>query len=256
METGKITQDTYPYETIDLPSGGKFYPETSPLRSGRIDIYFMTAKHEDILTSTNLIKKGVVLDRVIDSLIATKGVRSNDLLVGDLNAVMVAARILGYGKDYPITIECPKCGSEVEQTVDLSTLEPLNDVDALSGEDVTITLPLSKAEVVLRFLTRGDEIEIEKEVTSLKKINSGISGEVTARLRGMIKSVNGDTSKATIWKFVENMLVKDSKYLRDQYALHIPDINFNIEVECECEYSNKKARLPIGTDFFWPNTSI
>ena len=98
---------TFPTELIDLPSGGKFYPEGHPLREGKVELKYMTAKEEDILTSTNLIQKGVVLDKLMDSLIVTKGVTHEDFLLGDLNAVMVAARILGYGKDYPVNVTCP-----------------------------------------------------------------------------------------------------------------------------------------------------
>jgi hypothetical protein len=249
------TESTFPYETIELPSKGVFYPEHSPLRSGTIDLYLMTAKHEDILTSPNLIQKGVVLDRLIDALIATKGVKASDLLIGDLNAVMVAARILGYGKDYQVTLECPSCGSEVEETVNLSELETDNIPTTDTTSKFTIVLPLSKAEVTLKLLTRGDELNIEKEVKSLKKINSEVDSESTTRLKNMIVSVNGDTSKTTIWKFVDSLLVRDARYLREQYKSRIPDVNFNVTVNCTCGTS-EKARLPIGVNFFWPDARV
>jgi hypothetical protein len=257
METQQVTQQIYPTEMIDLPSKGLFYPEDSPLRSGQIEIKYMTAKEEDILTSTNLIQKGIVLDKLLDSLIVTKGVKSSDLLVGDLNAVMVAARILGYGKDYPITISCPSCGQMVEQTADLTELATVNEPAEISDNEFTIVLPMSGAEVTLKLLTRADELAIEKEVQALKKTSSEISGEGTARLRGMIKSVNGDEKAGTIWTFVENLLVRDSRYLREQYRERIPDVDFNIEVDCTCgNSSDKKVRLPIGPDFFWPDASV
>jgi hypothetical protein len=257
MEEQKVTQQIYPSETIDLPSKGIFYPADSPLRSGQIEIYYMTAKHEDILTSTNLIQKGVVLDRLLDSLIATKGVKSADLLVGDLNAVMVAARILGYGKDYPITIDCPSCGEPIEQVADLTELATINEPNENDLSQFTIVLPISKAEVTLRLLTRSDELAIEKEVKSLKKASGEISGEGTARLRRIIKAVNGDEKPAVIWNFVENMLVRDARFLRDQYKEKIPDVDFDIDIDCSCgEVSDKKVRLPIGTDFFWPDTRV
>jgi len=257
MEEQKVTQQTYPTEVIDLPSKGLFYSEDSPLRSGQIEVKYMTAKEEDILTSSNLIRKGIVLDKLMDSLIATKGVKSQDLLVGDLNAVMVAARILGYGKDYKVSFPCPACGKEVTQVVDLTTLDTANEPSESGDRNITIVLPVSKAEVVLKLLTRADELAIEKELESLKKANLGVEGETTARLRAMIQSVNGDTSKTAIWSFVENMLVRDSRYLREQYRIHNPDVDFNIEVDCDCDSSSDKtARLPIGTDFFWPDARI
>ena len=72
----KTQQETpkFPSEVIDLPSEGKIYPEDSPLRDGKVEIKYMTAREEDILTSQNLIKKGIVIDRLLDSLILTPGI--------------------------------------------------------------------------------------------------------------------------------------------------------------------------------------
>lgn len=248
-------QVTFPTETIDLPSNGIFYPEGSPLRTGQIDLYYMTAKHEDILTSPNLIQKGVVLDRFIDAIIATKGVKANDLLIGDLNAVMVAARILGYGKDYEVSLECPSCGKITEQNVNLAELDTVNEPQDGNTPEFKIVLPLSKAEVVVKLLTRGDELAIEKEVKSLKKINSEVEADATTRLKTMIVSVNNDTSKTAIWNFVDNMLVRDARYLREKYRSMVPDINFNISLDCTCGTTDT-ARLPIGANFFWPDSGV
>jgi hypothetical protein len=253
-EVNEITS-VFPAETIELPSRGVFYPEDSPLRSGTIDLYLMTAKHEDILTSQNLIQKGVVLDRLIDALIATKGVKAADLYLGDLNAVMVAARILGYGKDYEVSLECPSCNSTVEQVVNLSELETENSPETTESSEFTLVLPLSKAEVTLKLLTRGDELAIDTELKALKKINADVESESTSRLKAMIKSVNGDTSKAKIWAFVDNLLVKDARYLREQYRTKVPDINFNVSVDCDCGAA-QKVRLPIGVNFFWPDARV
>lgn len=256
MQEQSVTEiNTFPTETIELPSKGIFYPEHSPLRSGTIEVHYMTAKHEDILTSPNLIQKGVVLDKFIDAIIATKGVTSADLLIGDLNAVMVAARILGYGKDYEISVECPACGKIVDQNVNLSELETENVPTESAKSTFTIVLPLSKAEVALKLLTRNDEFAIEKEVKAMKKVNSEIETESTTRLKYIIQSVNGDTSKTKIWSFVDNMLIRDVRYLRQQYKSMIPDINFNVPVECSCG-AERTVRLPMGSNFFWPDSRV
>ena len=255
MQEQTVTNESlYPTEVIDLPSKGVFYPENSPLRSGQVELKYMTAKEEDILTSTNLIQKGIVLDRLMDSLIVTKGVKSSDLLIGDLNAVMVASRILGYGKDYQITVTCPNCGEKVEEAVDLTTLTMENEPEGNKLPTMELVLPVSKATVKLKLLTRADELAIDKETTALKKANLGTESETTSRLRAMIQSVNGDTNKAAIWKFVDNMLVKDSRYLREQYKSFIPDVNFDVNVSCTCTSDPVTVRLPIGTDFFWPKS--
>jgi hypothetical protein len=165
---------------------------------------------------------------------------------------------LGYGKDYEITVGCPSCGNSVDQVVDLTELKTQNEPTETSSREFTVILPVSKAEVTLRLLTRGDEIAIEKESKALKKANGDVDSDATARLRAMIKSVNGDSSTATIWSFVENMLVRDARYLREQYKDRIPDVDFNFTVDCECgaEDSQKTLRLPIGASFFWPDARL
>lgn len=245
----------FPTETVDLPSKGAFYPEGSPLRSGQIEIHYMTAKHEDILTSPNLIQKGVVLDRLMDALIATKGVKSADLLLGDLNAVMVAARILGYGKDYPVSLGCPSCGKDVEQVVNLAELEMENEPTGNTLPEFKVVLPVSKKEVTLKLLTRGDEMRIEKEVQSLKKVSGDVDTETTTRLKSIIVAIDGDSTPSKIWSEVDNMLVRDARYLREKYRSMIPDVNFNVTVDCVCG-ADKTTRLPIGADFFWPDARV
>jgi hypothetical protein len=247
--------DVFPTETIDLPSKGVFYPEDSPLRSGQIELRYMTAKHEDILTSQNLIQKGVVLDRLIDALIATKGVKAADLFLGDLNAVMIAARILGYGKDYQISLNCPACGQAVDQTVNLSELETTNEPENGKLPQFKLILPVSKQEITLRLLSRGDELRIEKDMKSLKKVNGDVESETTTRLKSIITSVNGDSTTSTVWSVVDNMLVKDARYLREKYREMVPDVNFDVEVDCTCG-ANQTARFPIGADFFWPDARV
>lgn len=245
----------YPSEVVDLPSKGFFYPEGSPLRSGKVDVKYMTAKEEDILTSTNLIQKGVVLDKLMDSLILTKGVKSSDLLLGDLNAVMVAARILGYGKDYTVGVQCPSCNRLVEQKVDLTQLQTQNEPQPGDSAEFTIVLPISKAELTLKFLTRGDEFKIEKEIKALKKVDNDLDYETTTRLKTIVTAVNGERSQTKIWTFVDNMLVRDARYLREEYRTKMPDVDFNIPLDCVCG-TTEKARMPVGPDFFWPDARV
>ena len=92
----------FPTEMVELPSKGYFYSEGHPLSSGRVEIKYMTAREEDILTSQNLIKQGTVIDKLLEALVVDKSIKMDDMLIGDKNAIMVAARILGYGKNYDI----------------------------------------------------------------------------------------------------------------------------------------------------------
>ena len=242
----------FPTETIDLPSGGKLYPKESPVSSGKIELKYMTAKEEDILTSQNLIKKGMVIETLLNSLIVTKGVKIQDLFIGDKNAVMVAARILAYGGDYNVEIVHPNTGEKVQQTFDLTSCqfrELPNDID-YSKNEFNLTLPISKVELTFKLLIGKDEGTIDKELDSLKKI--GQSAEVTTRLKHVITSVNGDDSKSTISNFVDNMLSKESLILRDEVTRINPDINLTQEIELEGETT--EVDIPMTVEFFWPKT--
>lgn len=247
-----MAEYNFPTETIDLPSGGKFYPEGSPLRGGKIDVKYMTAKEEDILTSTNLIQKGVVIDKLMESLIVTKGVKPDDLLVGDLNAVMVAARILGYGKDYPIQLLCSSCGKKVDHVVDLSKLDMVTpESDSANGEH-TFVLPTGIS-ITFKLLTRGDEKNIQAEVESLKKINGAIEGDTSTRLKYIITSVNGNRDKKSIREFADAMILRDIRALREQMKKVSPDVDFNLNITCSQCDTTTAARMPIGATFFWPD---
>jgi len=249
----------FPTEVIDLPSKGTLYPQGHPLKSGQIELKYMTAKEEDILTSSNLIQKGIVLDKLFESLIVTPNVKVNDILAGDLNAIMVASRILGYGKDYNAEVECPDCGLEQEATCDLTLLEETegaSDIERTDSGDFVVTLPASKKKVVFGMLTRGKELDMQKEVEALKKLNKAFNKETTTFLRYIVKSVDGDTDRSKVSEFVENMLVKDSKFLREEYKRAMPNVKFEFELTCEGCGDSSTMRLPIGTKFFWPDSGV
>ncbi len=247
-----MSEFSFPVETIELPSGGKFYPEGSPLRSGKIDVKYMTAKEEDILTSTNLIQKGVVIDKLMESLIVTKGVKPDDLLLGDLNAVMVAARILAYGKDYPIELTCGSCDKKYKYTVDLSQLTTITpEVEPVDGE-FEATLPTG-VKVTFKLLTRRDEKAMKGELEALKKMNSSVEPEITTRLKYVITSVNGNRDVRTIREFAESMIVRDSRALRDEMKKVAPDVDFEIRASCSHCDTTVSVRMPFGVTFFWPD---
>jgi len=250
-----MSEYKFPTETIDLPSGGNLYPENSPLRSGKVDVYYMTAKHEDILTSTNLIQKGVVIDKLMESLIATPGVTPNDLLIGDLNAVMVAARILAYGKDYPIQVACNSCKAKFDHTVNLAALDMIQPEVQETSNEYEFVLPTG-VKVTFKLLTRGDEKAIEQEVTSLKKFNNSVSADASTRLKYLITSVDGNREGKVIRQFADAMIIRDVRALRERIKEVTPDVNFDLDIECtECGHMNS-ARMPFGVNFFWPDARI
>lgn len=258
MVTGTgMTNYTGPTEVIDLPSKGYFYPEGHPLSSGKIELKYMTAKEEDILASQTLIKQGVVIDKLLQSLIVTK-VNYNDILTMDKNAIFIAARILAYGKDYEVEITCPNCGEKSKQVIDLQTFDE-KEIDwtrFVKGEKTyKFTLPIGKQELEVKFLTHGDEKQIDEDLKQVKKLTkaTGVDGDLTTRLKHLIVSVDGDKSRATINKLVDNMLSRDSLALRQHINELSPDIDTTFTFVCpSCGHEQGNMQMPITTQFFWP----
>jgi hypothetical protein len=237
-----------PTETIELPSKGLLYPEGHPLASGTVEMKYMTAKEEDILTNQNYIKSGVVIDKLLQSLLVTK-FDYGDLLVGDKNAIMVAARILSYGKDYPVNYN----GEEL--TVDLSLMEPKKtDIEYVRGQnEFSLVLPAAKYEITYRLLTHKDEVDIEKEIKGLQKINKENIAEVTTRLKYMLTSINGSRELGDIRKFVDQfLLAKDARAIREAYSNTAPDLDLKFTYT-NSDGSEEEVALPITISFFWPD---
>jgi hypothetical protein len=236
-----------PTEVIDLPSKGLIYPETSPLSSGEIEMKYMTAKEEDILTNQSYIQKGTVLDELIKSLIVTPNVKYEDMVVGDKNALLVAARILGYGKDYTFTY-----GGE-EQTVDLTTIEnkPIDESLFKKGvNEFDYTLPSTGTRITFKLLTSADERKITAEIEGLKKINKNASPELSTRLKYIITSVEDDRDATTIREFVDNhFLARDSRAFRE----YIREVQPDVDLTFFPDGSDSKINVPIGLSFFWPD---
>jgi len=246
----------FPTEIVELPSKGKFYPEGHPLASGTIEMKYMTAKEEDILTNQSYIKKGVVLDKLFKALIVTP-CDYNDLLLGDKNAVLIAARVLGYGKDYEITVTTPS-GNEESLTIDLTKLvEKEIDWDASEKEDAFVyQLPVSKRTIKIQLLTQRLQNKIDAELKGLAKLKKP-SAELTTRYKHSIIEVDGDTDNVKIRKFIDNeLLAIDSRALRKFMNSVTPDIDLTIEaVDGETD-DNFRTQLNIGLDFFWPDSEI
>jgi hypothetical protein len=242
----------FPAEEVTLPSKGLLYPKDSPLSKGVIKMKYMTAREEDILTNINFIENGTVIDKLMQSLIVTP-IDYNDLLVGDKNAILVAARILGYGKNYNFTDN----GEEIE--VDLTQIEDKLLDESLIKEgknEFSFTLPTSKIEVNFKFLTHKDEKAIDAELKGIKKLNKNASAEMSTRLKYLIIAVNGDYEKKTIREFVDNQLLAiDSRALRNYITEIQPDTNLTFNYEAR-NGDFVDIDIPININFFWPDASI
>jgi len=256
-EAKQVRDTKFPTEIIDLPSQGVLYPEGHPLAGGQIEMKYMTAKEEDILASPNLIKQGVVIDKLLQSMIITP-VNYGDLLVGDKNAIMIAARVLGYGKEYSVEVNCGECGEKNAVSIDLTTIEdkPLPE-GITKGENLfTFKLPQSQKEITFRLLTHGLEKAIDTELKGLEKITAktGIDKELTTRLKHIIVAVDGISEPAEIRDFVDNQFFAlDSKAFREHILSLQPDVDLSFEYTCtECGEYHGKVDIPIDVHFFWP----
>ena len=246
----------FPTEIVELPSKGLLYPKDNPLSSGKVEMKYMTAKEEDILTNQNYIAKGIVLDKLLESLIVSK-IDYNDIIVGDKNALLIAARVLGYGKDYTFRNYNPSSRQIEDFTIDLTELEDkiLNSKD-LKEEGVNefeFNLPNSKTIITFKLLTHGDEKSIDRELEGLKKIKKDALPEATTRLKYIITSVDSDREKKTIREFVDNyLLARDARALREEIRRVSPDV----ELKYYGDDVEEAINIPIDITFFWPDAGV
>ena len=259
-EVKQAKESKFPTEVIDLPSKGLVYPKEHPLSTGQVEMKYMTAKEEDILTSQNLIQKGIVIDMLLRSLVIGNGqgkrVNYDDLILGDKNAIMVAARVLGYGAEYPVEITCPKCQNKQKEEVNLSELENKDVEITVKNENrFQYVLPLSKKTITFKILTHSDEAKVQDESKRMKKKShsSQISYELTSRLKAMIVDIDGEDSQKAINDFVENEFIsRDSLAFRKHLDEITPDIDMNVYFECDnCEHEGVIS-IPMTVEFFWP----
>jgi len=248
----------FPTEVIDLPSKGKLYPESNPLSKGSVEIKYMTAKEEDILASQNLIRKGVVLDKLFESVVVGEGVDINDIFIGDKNAILLATRILGYGKDYQVEVTDPSTLEPQKVNIDLSKIQ-IKEVnpDNLNSENrYEFDLPFGKKKIIFRLLTHKDEIDINAEITALNRLTKGdnVSQDVSTRLRYMIQEVDGNEDRGFINNYVKNsLLARDSRALRKFIQTFTPDLDLKFEFTSDITGEKEELDIPFGVSFFYPS---
>lgn len=245
-----------PTEIIELPSKGLLYQKDNPLSSGTVELKYMTAKEEDIITNVNLLKQGTAIEKMLKSLIVSK-INYEDLLLGDRNMLLIAARILAYGPIYSFKYPHPLTGEPVTAKVDLQQLKNKEIDYSLLDEknEFTFELPHTKNTVTFKVLTVGDDKKIEQELKSLKRIFGDENvGESTTRLKFQLTSINGDRSQATINKFVDsgNLISRDTVPLRKYVRSVTPDVDTDCTLSFD-DGTTTEASLPIGADFFFPS---
>jgi hypothetical protein len=249
---------TVPTEMIDLPSKGLIYPKESALSSGQVEMKYMTAKEEDILTNVNLLRQGLAIEKMLKSLIKSP-INYEDLTIGDRNGLLIAARILAYGKDYTFKYTNPNTNEEEKVEIDLQTLKykEVNWSKFANKNEFNFTLPYSKNEVTFKVLTIVDDKKIDEEIKGMKKVAGQEAGLLSTRLKHQITSVNGDYSVKTVRDFIDQgyLLSRDSVELRKYIAEVTPDIDttiyFNLQDGTEIVTS-----LPMGAEFFFPGSGL
>ena len=244
----------FPTEVIDLPSKGLLYSKDNPLSTGKVEMKLMTAREEDILTNTNYIEKGIVIDKLLQSMIVSK-INYDDLLLGDKEVLMVAARILGYGKEYSFAAINPETKEEEIINFDLTQIQEKTLDPALVKEgknEFDFEFPNGN-KVTFKLLTQKDDKQIDEEIKGLKKIKKDSNPEPSTRLKKIITSVNGDSSLGAINSFVDNqLLIRDAKLFREHYNKINPGINLKINHEFE-NGTQESINIIINSGFFWPD---
>ena len=261
IQTKDVMRDDFgfevPVESVPLPSNGVVYPAESPLHDREtVDIRSMTAREEDILTSRALIKKGTVITELIRSCLTDKRIQVQDMLAGDRNAIMVALRITGYGADYAVEADCPKCNTRSKQNFNLGEM-PIKRLEVepvAKGQNVfEFKLPVTKKTVQFKFLTGRDEEEINTIQERAKKQGALADSVVTTRLQYAIVAIDGRTDRGAINGFVRNMPARDSMSLRKFIDANEPGIDMKGEFDCPSCNELSEVRVPLGASFFWPD---
>ena len=260
VNTSNTLQFVAPTELVDLPSKGLGYNPEHPLHGQEtVEIKYMTAKEEDILSSKTLLKRGVALERFMENIIVDKKIKPDSLLSGDRNAIVIAARISGYGANYETLVGCPACGEKMTFSFDLNDqkmhevilLDELKITSSGAGTFKTI-VPHTKFEVEFRLL-RGEDENYLSSMMMDKRKRKIVESSTTDQYRRMIVSVQGFTDGTSINKYITNMPTLDSRHLRLCYKAVCPDVRINNNFACESCGHEEEVDVPFGTDFFWPD---
>ena len=250
-----------PTEFVDLPSQGRFYGPKHPLHNvDTIEIRYMTARDEDILSSRTYIQKGIVLDKLIESIVIDKRIKADNLLVGDKNAIVVHARISGYGSEYETEVTCAACSTSQSNVFDLENYKIIDSTDVLESTEAIATdsgtflihLPLMDVDVEVKLLTGRDQNKFLKESQRKKKKRMDASG-ITDQLRTFILSIDGETDPLTMQKLIFSMPARDARHLRNVYTGLMPNIDLTQEFSCDNCGHVADLEVPLGANFFWPD---
>ena len=256
-EANEASAFKVPTEFVPLPSFGLVYSPNSPLHNLKeIEVRYMTAADEDILTSRSLLRSGKAIDAVLKNCILDARINPEELLSGDKNALITFLRVSGYGPEYKVEIDCPSCEETSKYEFDLSQLEMKTlDIEPMEkGENrFHIQLPTG-THIEFKFLNSAEEKEISDAQDRIKRsTNSPIDRNVTTRLKNTIISIDGNNDPSLINQYVDTLNVRDSRALRKYMEDNTPDIDMNQEFNCPHCGHRGEVDVPISVGFFWPD---
>lgn len=150
------------YDVLPLPSNGECYKS----KISKVQVSYLTASDENIITSPNLYADGSVIDVLLKRKVMTKGLNIDELCKGDRDMIILWLRATGYGNEFPITVRDPETKKTFDTTIDLSEIKikPFNLKADSEGLFEYIT-PIRKHNIKFRFFTRKDEkklLEMDK----------------------------------------------------------------------------------------------
>lgn len=239
------------YEIIDLPSRGWPYPETSLLSSGRMKVKIPTGEQEAILSSQNLIRKGIMIDQFLKAVILDS-IDVDDMVLGDKNYLLFAARRLAYGNEYKAKVQCSKCSAQNDVNFNLNQFLPKQTPELFKypkGTTVFQFITPQTKRVVHFKLNTG---KIEKIVDKRLQITNLINLQILIRLSCMIEDIDGLSEFNEILSQLRKMSSKETSALRQYIKSIQPDINVQKKIECKKCFRQQEVTVPMTVDFFWP----
>lgn len=252
-----------PTEHVELPSKGLFYPEGHPLcGKDSIEIKYMTAKDEDTLTSKGLLKKGIAIERLLQDLIVDKRINLNTLLIGDKNAIVVAARKTAYGPDYETKITCPSCGKMQSYAFDLNecgiyhgaTREELEEkqIEFSDAGTFSFNLPILDCRAEIRLLSGKEEQYLIQKAKEAEQNKNAKDTSLSDQLKMIVCSINNVSDPKVLEQAIPMLPAKDSRHIREMYQLISPNVDLSHDFTCSsCSYETR-LEVPFTADFFWP----
>jgi len=230
-----------PHDVVPLPSQGIFYKN----KKKSIKVGYLTANDENLLMAGG----DDMTQNLLRSKIYEPDLRIEDMLEGDVEAVLIFLRNTAFGPEMELTLTDPVTRKPFKSTILLDQLSISQGNTPNEDGTFITTLPKSNSTVKLRPMTYGEIIENQRIIDSYP--SGRTPPKVTLRLQKEIIEVNGLTDKGEIAKFIEQMPILDSKYIRNFMDENEPKLDMKRVITAP---SGEKLTVNVGfgVDFFRP----